>query len=68
MGEEKEIKEIKIVLSEDKMITREKLFEDKVNFHREQARLSFEEKIRILVKLQEIANRIKGSDKTVWKI
>jgi len=68
MGEEKEIKEIKIVLSEDKMITREKLFEDKVNFHREQARLSFEEKIRILVKLQEIENRIKGSDKTVWKI
>ncbi len=68
MGEEKEIKEIKIVLSEDKMITREKLFEDKANFHREQARLSFEEKIRILVKLQEIANRIKGSDKTVWKI
>ncbi len=44
MGEEKEIKEIKIVLSEDKMITREKLFEDKANFHREQARLSFEKK------------------------
>lgn len=40
--------------------TRKKIFEDKVNFHKEQTHFSFEEKIKILVKLQEIASRIRG--------
>ena len=44
-----------------------KLYEDKAYFHKEQARLPFEAKIKILVKLQEIASRIKGSDKIIWK-
>jgi len=66
--EQKDIGEIKIVISKNKIITRKKLFEDKENFHKEQARLPFEEKIRILVKLQEIASQIKRSDKTVWKV
>lgn len=65
--EEKDIEEIKIVIGENKIITRKKLFEDKANFHKEQAHLSFEEKIRILIKLQEIASRIKGSDRIIWK-
>ncbi|GFP23501.1 hypothetical protein HKBW3S09_00968 [Candidatus Hakubella thermalkaliphila] len=43
MGE-KDIAETKIVIGENKIITRKKLFEDKANFHKEQARLPFEEK------------------------
>jgi len=66
--EQRDIEEIKIVISENKIITRKKLFEDKENFHKEQARLPFEEKIRILVKLQEIASQIKKSDRTIWKV
>lgn len=66
--EEKDIEGIKIVIGENRTITREKLFEDKAIFHKEQARLPFEEKIKILVKLQEMAIRIKGSDKVIWKI
>lgn len=67
MGE-KEIKETKIVITKDKIITREKLFKDKADFHKEQAKLPFEEKIRILIKLQEIANQIKKGNKITWKI
>jgi hypothetical protein len=44
------------------------MFEDKANFHKHQAKLSFEEKIRILVKLQKIANRIRKGNKIVWEI
>lgn len=63
-----DFEEIKIVMGNDKIITRKKLFEDKVDFHKEQAKISFEEKIKILVKLQKIAGRIKGDDKIIWKI
>lgn len=65
--EEKDIEKTKIVMGENKIITRKKLFEDKENFHKEQARLPFEEKIRILIKLQEIASRIKGGNRIIWK-
>lgn len=58
--EQKKFEETKIVIGRDKIITREKLFEDKANFHKEQACLPFEEKIKILVKLQEIASKVKG--------
>jgi len=51
--------EMKIVMDEDKIITRKKLFDDKEKFHKEQARLPFEEKIKILITLQKIANSIK---------
>jgi hypothetical protein len=49
------------------------LFEKKKNFHHELAALSIEEKIKILVKLQEIYVTIqeqKGikTDKIVWKL
>ena len=50
-----------------KLITRQKLFKNKEKFHKEQAKLPFEEKIRMLVKLQEIAVRIKGdSEGAIW--
>jgi len=54
-------------MKKDKLITREYLFENKEKFHREQAKLPFEEKIKMLVKLQEIAVRIKGDfGKAIW--
>ena len=49
----------------------EDLFEAKERFHKELAKISFEEKIDILIRLQEIANNIRGdSDKKemTWKI
>lgn len=50
----------------------EKLFQAKNLFHKEMAKLSFEEKIEILVKLQKIANDIRPvsgkKQGRVWKI
>jgi len=63
-----EDKEMRIFMGEDKLISREKLFESKANFHREQARLPFEEKIKILVRLQKIASGVKGKEGMVWEI
>ena len=48
----------------------EHIFKEKKLFHKEKAKLPIEEKIKILVKLQEIgiaANK-KMKDKKVWKI
>ncbi|MEW5947558.1 MAG: hypothetical protein AB1742_15320 [bacterium] len=66
----KNTKKRKIALKKDNMITREELFKRKEIFHAEQAKLPFEEKIHALVRLQEIASRVKGNagNKTVWKI
>jgi hypothetical protein len=50
------------------------LDEAKESFHRELAKMPFEEKIRILTHLQKIANSIrkaspkKGEDRRVWEI
>ena len=41
----------------------EKIFEAKRSIHRELAKISFEEKIEILFRLQEIADNIKGSSR-----
>ena len=41
----------------------ENIFEAKRSFHRELAKISFEEKIKILFHLQEIADNIKGSSR-----
>ncbi len=49
----------------------EYLFKEKELFHKEQAKLSFEEKIEILIRLQKIAQTIRpSSDKSqmVWEI
>ena len=67
---DKKIKETKIIIKNDRIITRKELFKRKEKFHKEQAKLPFEEKIQILIKLQEIASWIKeDSEKTmIWKI
>ena len=64
-------KKMKIVLSPDKIITRDELFRRKEKFHKEQALLPFEEKIKILVQLQKLANEFKKSSrhkKWIWRI
>ena len=65
-----ESKEKKIIISENRAITRKELFERKEQFHQEQAKLPFEEKIKILINLQKIASGIKGKsdNKMIWKI
>ena len=45
----------------------EKIFEAKRSIHRELAKISFEEKIEILLRLQEIADNIKGSSRKTQK-
>jgi len=58
-----------IVLYGRKRFTRKELFAEKADFHRKQAKLPFEEKIKILVKLQKIAKNIKNKkDIFVWQI
>ena len=50
----------------------ENIFKAKELFHKKQAKIAFEEKIKILTKLQKIANEIgiyRGQKKrTVWKV
>ena len=61
----------KIIIDSHRSITREILFKKNNEFHKEQAKLPFEEKIRILVQLQSIANSIRKSSNginRVWKI
>ncbi|MGB9877369.1 MAG: hypothetical protein ACPLPS_06335 [bacterium] len=60
-------KQQKIILDKDKILTREEIFKGKERFHKEQAKLPFEEKIKILVELQKIARNIKGKG-IVWEI
>ena len=43
------------------------LFKEKELLHKERAKLSFEEKIKILVRLQRIAQIIKPSSKKICK-
>jgi len=68
----KKVSQMKILIKGNKIITRKKLFEKKEKFHLEQAKLPFEEKIRILVRLQEIAKSAhkstSGGKLGVWKI
>ena len=59
----KKVREIKIITKGNRIITRRELFEKKEEFHREQAKLPFEEKIKILTRLQKIANTIHTSSK-----
>jgi len=62
---------MKIIVG-NKVITRKELFKKKERFHQKQARLPIGEKIKILVRLQKIANSIKSapgkSPKGIWKI
>jgi len=47
---------------------RKRIFSNKATFHKEQALLSFPEKIKILIKLQILARNIKHSDHPSWQI
>lgn len=62
------MEKIKIGLRNNTVITRTKLYQNISRFHKEQARLPFEEKIEILVKLQELAKGIKRNNKMIWKV
>lgn len=67
----KKDEDIKIIMKNGKVVTRSGLFKKKEDFHKEQAKLPFEEKIKILVNLQKIANSIKGSkekQEMIWKM
>ncbi|MBT9131054.1 MAG: hypothetical protein DDT42_01818 [candidate division WS2 bacterium] len=58
----------KIVIG-DRVLTREDLFKEKERSRKERAKLSFEEKIRILVNLQKLAKTWgKKKDVVIWKI
>ncbi|MCK4307368.1 hypothetical protein KAW50_03970 [candidate division WOR-3 bacterium] len=59
----KENKEIKIIMKGNRIITRKDLFEKKELFHKELAKIPFEEKIKILVRLQKIANTVRSASK-----
>ena len=54
------MEEMRIITKGNRITTRKYLFKKKAEFHRQQARLSFEEKIRLLLSLQKIANEIKS--------
>ena len=68
----KKASQMKIVMRGNRIITRKELFEKKEKFNREQAKLPFEEKIKILIRLQEIAKSAhkstSGGKLGVWKI
>jgi hypothetical protein len=61
-----------INLTGDTDFVRERIFEYKNRFHKDQAKLAYAEKIRILVELQKTANEIKSQTgrqpNYVWRI
>jgi len=58
----------KIVIGE-KVVTREELFREEEEFRKERARLSLEEKVRILVELQKLAEGFgERRDVIIWGI
>jgi hypothetical protein len=62
-------KTVKIVLEKNKIITRRELFISKERFHKDRAKIPFEEKIAALVTLQKISSLIKPDRGiTVWKV
>ncbi len=71
---DKKIEVMKIIMKGNRIMTRRQLFEKKEEFHREQAKLPFEEKIKILTQLQKIASSIenlrndKKSSQRIWEI
>lgn len=63
-GQDEASNGVKIIIDGNRPITRRDLFEKKEEFHREQAKLPFEEKIKILVQLQKIANSVQNFSKS----
>jgi hypothetical protein len=58
---------IKITMKSNRKITRKELFEEKELFHKQLAKIPFEQKIRMLVRLQEVADSIKKRQRA-WRI
>lgn len=58
---------IKIKIKKGRILTKKLIYEKKLEFHKKMAKLPFEEKIKIPIKLQEIASKVK-KNKIVWKI
>lgn len=53
----------------DRILTRQELFKEEEDFRKKRARLSFEEKIKILVELQKLAHRWgKRKDIIIWEL
>jgi len=59
MGKDERM-ERKIEINKGKILTMNELFRKKEQFHRELSRLSFEDKIKILMKLRKIVNFAKS--------
>lgn len=59
MGKDERM-ERKIEINKGKILTMNELFRKKEQFHRKLSRLSFEDKIKILMKLRKIVNFVKG--------
>jgi len=57
---------MKIILHDGRIMTRKELFASKEKFHKQQAKLPFREKIRILIQLQKIAHAIKPGAPKSW--
>lgn len=47
---------------------RKKIFQEKRKYHKKLAELPIKRKIKILIELQKIAQKIKGKKIFVWKI
>ncbi|RLG55635.1 MAG: hypothetical protein DRN95_07645 [Candidatus Hydrothermarchaeota archaeon] len=57
------------ILIGERVLTREELFREAEEFRKERARFSLEEKIRILVEMQKLAQSFGGKrDVIVWEI
>ena len=53
----------------DRILTRQELFKEEEDFRKKRARLSFEEKIKILVDLQKLAHSWgKRKDIIIWNL
>ena len=57
---------MKIMLHDGEIVTRKELFARKEQFHKQQAKLPFREKIRILVRLQKIVHALKPGAPKSW--
>ena len=56
-------KDVRIVMEDNRIITRKELFRKKELFHKELVKIPFEEKIKMLISLQKIVNSIQKPSK-----
>ena len=57
--------DVKIVMEDDRIITRKELFKKKSIFHKQLAKMPFKEKIKMLISLQKIVESIQGTSKAI---